>query len=70
MNSKGKEILEVYPDMQSRIALTYINMYGAEVLEARNNHVKLKYLVDDGSKGYWLNKSVFLDSKLLDLIVK
>ena len=70
LNSKGKEMLDASPDMYSRIALTYINKYSAEVLEVRDDFVKLKYLVDDGAKGYWLDKCVFLDSKVLDLMAE
>jgi len=67
LNSKGKEMLGLSPNMYSKIAFTYINKYSAEVLEVRDDFVKLKYLVNDGAKGYWLDKSVFFVPRLLDL---
>gem|GEM_PF-1738652 len=67
LSTRGKEILESPPDMLIRIALTYINKYSAEVIKVTDYYVGLKYLVNDGAKGYWLDKMPLIDPELLVL---
>lgn len=69
LSARGKEVLKSPPDMLIRIALTYINKYSAEVVKMTDYYVGLRYLVNDGAKGYWLDRMPLLAPELLDLKV-